>query len=242
MGARLPGVVLVGVGLGRATCKGISLVQAPGQEARPLETAGRLVEGLGLWGKGWQRGRGGGAQRGKLWWPRHPAGAGGWGLGDASEVSQGPGTGRQTGAGGQDVGASLQRGLEPGRGKTSGEFWENVAARSEDVGLGVLDPVWGGRGSQWGNVQSSVDGADFNWRDTGAPHFEGVVELGGCWSHFGGEGEGHRRSLFGRRKTEKSVLRPSFPEECVCVGGWYRLPSAMGAQARGCHGDCLPGG
>lgn len=76
--------------------------------------------------------------------------------------------------------------LEPGRGKTSGEFWENVAARSEDVGLGVLDPVRGGPGSQWENVQSSLGGADFNGRDAGAPHFEGVVELGGCWSQFWG--------------------------------------------------------
>lgn len=45
-------------------------------------------EGLG---KGWQRGRGGGAGRGKRWWPRHPAEAGGWGLALGSEVSQGPG-------------------------------------------------------------------------------------------------------------------------------------------------------
>lgn len=45
-------------------------------------------EGLG---KGWQRGRGGGAGRGKRWWPRHPAEAGGRGLERGSEVSQGPG-------------------------------------------------------------------------------------------------------------------------------------------------------
>lgn len=38
----------------------------------------------------------------------------------------------------------MPRGVsEPGRGKASGLFWENVAAESEDVGLRVLDPVWG---------------------------------------------------------------------------------------------------
>lgn len=88
----------------------------------------RTSEEEGL-GKGWQRGRGGGAVRGKRWWPRHPAEAGGWGLALGSEVSQGPGH-RQAAEG---VGEG--RMSEPGcRGRClsqegeGGEFGVNAAA------------------------------------------------------------------------------------------------------------------
>lgn len=58
----------------------------------------------------------------------------------------------------------MQRGVsEPGRGKASGLFWENVAAESEDVGLRVLDPVWGWGESQWQNIKSSSGSVHWDW-------------------------------------------------------------------------------
>lgn len=72
--------------------RGLGLQEAAPPHPAPCWGLGgvRNSEEEGL-GKGWQRGRGGGAWRGKRWWPRHPAEAGGWGLALGSEVSQGPG-------------------------------------------------------------------------------------------------------------------------------------------------------
>lgn len=132
-GARLDWAGLAGVGLGCPVCKRSSPIQAPGTGGEDFcQQVRQPVEGLGLWGKAGseeeeeepKEGRSGGQD---ILWE-----LGGWGLGDASEVSQGPGTGAAEreleGAGcwsqfaegivgarkGKDVGAGFGETLQPG--------------------------------------------------------------------------------------------------------------------------------
>lgn len=109
------------------------------------------MEGLGLWGKAGSSGAGRGGEgeepepREGSWWPRHPVGgqeAGG--LRDASEVSQGLGTGRQMrgleGAGCRSV---CRGGCWSQEGERRGGHFSVVEVGSEDAGNGlrVWDPV-----------------------------------------------------------------------------------------------------
>lgn len=185
-GGKAARALLVKVRLESAACKGIPSVQARGRGEGFRKQPG------GHWWRVWVFGGKAGSKEEEEG-PKEGSSGGrdilrapGWGLGDASEVSQGPGTGRQTGAGGQDVGASLQRGLEPGRGKTSDEFWENVAARSEDVGLGY----WIRFGV---DVEASGEMSNLAWMVLTStegtlepPILRGVVELEGCREPFWG--------------------------------------------------------
>lgn len=133
LGARLDWAGLAGVGLGCLVCKRSSPIQAPGTGGEDFcQQVRQPAEGLGLWGKAGseeeeeepKEGRSGGQD---ILWE-----LGGWGLGDASEVSQGPGTGAAEreleGAGcwsqfaegivgarkGKDVGAGFGEMLQPG--------------------------------------------------------------------------------------------------------------------------------
>lgn len=123
LGAKLPRGGVGGVRLGRTTCKDIFLVRPWGRRQGLLQTGRLAGGGFGSLWKGWQRGRGGGAQRGKLWWPRHPAG-GSRGLGARGCLGSESGAWHREAdrAGGQDVGASSQRGCwsqEGGRRRAS---------------------------------------------------------------------------------------------------------------------------